>query len=878
MANDDSPGMSPVPNSDATTDKTPVTPKEPSAEAPAAKNQLPSDYNADQITVLEGLDAVRLRPSMYIGDTAERGLHHLVYEVVDNSIDEALMGYCKNIEVSINFDNSISVSDDGRGIPVDMHPVEGKPACEVALTVLHAGGKFNHNVYKVSGGLHGVGVSCVNALSSWLALRIDRDGKEYQIKFERGVTVSPLTVTRPSQRRGTCVTFKPDHEIFTVLDFKWDILANRLRELAFLNAGLRITLKDLRSENTREESFLFMGGLKEFVQHLNQGKSSLHDIIYFQTSRDHVEAEIAMQYNDGYAENIFTYTNNINTIEGGTHLTGFQGALTRCVNNYIKAVPSFKNESGVTGNDAREGLTAVISVKVPDPQFEGQTKTKLGNSEVRGIIDSIVYDTLTTYFEEHPQDARQVIEKALLASRAREAARKARELTRRKTALDGSALPGKLADCSEKDPALSELYIVEGDSAGGSAKQGRNSKNQAILPIRGKLLNVEKARLDRVLNNLEIRSLITAIGCGVESEFDVSKARYHRVVIMTDADVDGSHIRTLLLTFFFRQMKPLIEAGYVYIAKPPLFKVTRRKHEQYVESEDQLDGILLGLGMQDISLRRPNGELLTGDVASDLIQIVREFIRLCNNLLRYGIDTETYMQQAQELGNLPVALVTIRETSGAISIFYARDEEHAQDIIDEAQQRLITELNEQSDGNNESSSQEGSDGQEASDGQEGSTGQETGDGQEASDDAEQPLLDSDIVNINETKFLRELGERLQQHGFSIKDIFTAGETPIVEMLQADNVTPMNTLEDLFTRITDIGRQGIYIQRYKGLGEMNPEQLWETTMDPERRKMLKVTMDDAVEAERIFSLLMGELVEPRREYIEKHAESVKDLDI
>ncbi|MGI5923731.1 MAG: DNA topoisomerase (ATP-hydrolyzing) subunit B [Lentisphaeria bacterium] len=879
MANEDHPGITPASAANAV----PPVASEENTSPPADKHNDvqaadSTAYNADQITVLEGLEAVRLRPSMYIGDTGERGLHHLVYEVVDNSIDEALVGYCKNIEVVINFDNSVSVADDGRGIPVDMHPVEGKPACEVALTVLHAGGKFNHNAYKVSGGLHGVGVSCVNALSEWLTLRIERDGSEHQIKFERGMTTSPLTVVRPSQRRGTVVTFKPDPEIFSTLEFKWDILANRLRELAFLNAGLRITLKDMRSETPREESFHFMGGLKEFVQHLNQGKAPLHEIIYFQTSRDNIEVEISMQYNDGYTEIIYSYANNINTIEGGTHLTGFQGALTRCINNYIKATPNLKNESGVSGNDVREGLTAVISVKVPEPQFEGQTKTKLGNGEVRGIVDSIVYDTLTTYFEEHPQDARQVIEKALLASRAREAARKARELTRRKTALDGSALPGKLADCSEKDPALSELYIVEGDSAGGSAKQGRNSKYQAILPIRGKLLNVEKARLDKLLNNNEIRSLITAIGCGVESEFDVSKARYHRVVIMTDADVDGSHIRTLLLTFFFRQMKPLIEAGYVYIAKPPLFKVTRRKHEQYVESEDQLDGILLNLGMQDISLRRHNGEVLSGDVASDIVQIVREFIRLSNNLLRYGIDTQVYMQQTRELGTFPIAMVTIREKDGAISIYYARDEEHARGIIAEAQERLLP-APEQSD--------ESSHAHEANaeaEGQDTATiatpvGEANAEGQDAtSADEDANQLDTDIVNIVEAKYLRELGERLQQHGFSAKDIFIAGETPVIDMLQGDNATPMATLAELYTRITDIGRQGLYIQRYKGLGEMNPDQLWETTMDPKSRKMLKVTMDDAVEAERMFSLLMGEQVEPRREYIEMHAESVKDLDI
>ncbi len=848
----------------------PEAPRPPEAAAAA-------EYNASQITVLEGLEAVRKRPSMYIGDTGERGLHHLVYEVVDNSIDEALAGFCKNIEVTINFDNSVTVVDDGRGIPVDMHPVEHKPACEVALTILHAGGKFDHHAYKVSGGLHGVGVSCVNALSIWLTLRIDRDGKQYQIKFERGNTTSPLTVIGPSSRRGTTVTFKPDAEIFNTTEYKWDILANRLRELAFLNAGISITLKDMRGESPREERFYYLGGLKEFVEHLNKGKTVLNNIIYFKTEREGMEAEVALQYNDGYSENIFSYANNINTIEGGTHLTGFQGALTRCINNYLKSVPKYKNETNITGNDVREGLSAVVSVKVAEPQFEGQTKTKLGNGEVAGIVGSIVYDTMTTYLEEHPQEARAIVEKALEALRGREAARKARDLTRRKSVLEGSALPGKLADCSEKDPALSELYIVEGDSAGGSAKQGRNSKYQAILPIRGKILNVEKARIDRAMASDVIRSLFTAIGCGAEDDFDISKARYHRIVIMTDADVDGSHIRTLLLTFFYRKMKPLIDAGYIYIAKPPLFKVTRRKHEQYVESEDQLDSILLRLGMQDIAITRPNDAApLEGEALTEIVQAVREFLRLANtNLPRYGFDTMSYMQKAKELGEFPVSRLIIRELDGSVTAVFAKDDEQERQLVQEANDRLMAAMREAAaQSKSQIIHQEGV-----------TTSQEplaetSGEQTETPEAEELPQVDIDTVRINEAKYFRELAEQLRRHDIDPMRIFFAGDEPILQLKTASALAPapVFTLADLYTQITDIGRQGIYIQRYKGLGEMNPNQLWETTMDPAKRQMYKVTMEDAVRAESMFTLLMGDLVEPRRQYIEQNADSVKDLDI
>ncbi|MBP5639950.1 MAG: DNA topoisomerase (ATP-hydrolyzing) subunit B [Victivallales bacterium] len=829
-------------------------------ETPVATETTPqaSEYNASQITVLEGLEAVRKRPSMYIGDTHERGLHHLVYEVVDNSIDEALAGFCKNIEVTINIDNSITVVDDGRGIPVDMHPIEKKPACEVALTILHAGGKFNHSAYKVSGGLHGVGVSCVNALSEWLVLKICRDGFEHQMKFSRGNTVNKLEMLRSTDRTGTTVTFKPDAEIFSVTEYKWDILSNRLRELAFLNAGIRITLKDMRTDPPREETYHFEGGLKEFAAYLNSGKTVLHDVIYFQTVKSDLEAEVAMQYNDGTTENIYSYANNINTIEGGTHLTGFQGAITRCINNYIKTIPKYKNEPAVTGTDVREGLAAVISVKVKDPQFEGQTKTKLGNSEVAGIVGSIVYDTLTTYFEEHPQEATRIVEQTLLASRAREAARKARENTRRKSPLEGNSLPGKLADCSDKDPALCELFIVEGQSAGGSAKSGRCSRFQAILPIRGKILNVEKARMDRLYANQEICTLITAIGAGIGNAptednktdcCDPSKARYHRIVIMTDADVDGSHIATLLLTFFYRHMKPMIEAGYIYIAQPPLFKVTRKKHDEYVDNEDQLAGILLKLGLQDVTILLPDGTQIPVDSIAQVIQNIREFIRLAENLHRYELKTEDYMAKAKELGNrFPEFLINVREMNGSTTSHFAVSTEEEQAIIQEIEAKIKAELFPN-----------------------GATEEDLQGFNSAN------FIDT--LHIAEAATMQTIAEQLVQAGLNVDAMFTPSETPVATISQGEKqTTQVFSLSEIFDKIIAIGRQGLTIQRYKGLGEMKAEQLWETTMDPTRRKMLKVTMDDAVKAEKLFTLLMGDQVEPRREYIEMHAESMKNLDI
>jgi len=690
-----------------------------------------------------------------------------------------------------------------------------------------------------------------------MGVEVQRDAHVHMIRFERGTTVTPLRKLRPCVGTGTKVTFRADATIFAAIDYKWDILAKRMRELAFLNAGLRMTLRDERgAEGDREETFLYRGGIREFVVHLNEGRAPLSEVIYLRAEKEGVEAEVAMQYNDGFAESVFSYANNISTIEGGTHLTGFQGALTRSINNYIRDIPALKTEATVSGTDVREGLSAIVNVKVRDPQFEGQTKTKLGNGDVRGIVDSIVYEGLTTYFEEHPNEARLVIDKAMLASRAREAARKARELTRRKTALDSTSLPGKLADCSERDPAKSELYIVEGDSAGGSAKQGRNSQFQAILPIRGKLLNVEKARLDKLFNNLEIRSLITAIGCGIGAdEFDIGKARYHRVIIMTDADVDGSHICTLLLTFFFRQMKPLIEAGYVHIAKPPLFKVRRRKVEQYVESEEQMDSLLLDLALEDVRIRPPGGEPLPSARVREIITILRDALRVGVALGRHGIEPEGYVARRDAArGLFPMARVAVRELDGTVteSFAYTEDEEAA--LTEAAESRLTLAPRE-------------------------APADETAEQREARLASERAAVRAgiDVMRIYEASAFRELEGRLAALGFGVANLYHGGK-PIAEVLSHDEVTPVSTLTELYERVKAAGRQGLHIQRYKGLGEMNPDQLWDTTMDPARRKMLKVRMEDAIEAERMFSLLMGDDVSPRRDYIERFAPTIKDLDI
>jgi DNA gyrase subunit B len=841
-----------------------------------------ADYTADKIQKLEGVEAVRKRPAMYIGDTGERGLHHLVYEVVDNSIDEALAGFCKHIDVVIHVDNSITVVDDGRGIPVDMHKTEKKPAVEVVLTMLHAGGKFDKKSYTVSGGLHGVGVTCVNALSEWLEVEVRRDGKVHHMRFKRGKTASKLEVIGKAKGTGTKITFKPDSQIFPVIEYKYDILANRLRELAFLNRGIEITLKDERTK--REDLFKFNGGIEEFIKHINRAKEPLHPkVIYVVKEKDGIQAEVALQYNEGYNESVYSYANNINTIEGGTHLSGFRSALTRAINQYAKTNNLLKEKDPTLGgDDLREGLTAVISVKVPNPQFEGQTKTKLGNGEVDGIVNSIVYDGLMTFMEQNPPIARRIVDKALTAARGREAARKAREAVR-KGALTGGGLPGKLADCSEKNPELCELYIVEGDSAGGSAKQGRNRQFQAVLPIRGKLLNVEKARLDQILNNAEIRTMITAIGTGFgnaegEGAFDIERLRYHRIVIMTDADVDGSHIRTLLLTFFYRQMPELIKRGHVFIAQPPLYKVKRKKREEYIENDDQMSKILIELGSEDAKLLRLRDKKeFGGQQLVGVLESLRELEKLADTVERRGIKFEDYLAARDEKnGDLPTYALRIKENGSMRFEFALSDREWAKlcDTYDVSPE------------------------------EEAPAEQKNGDSK---------TVVAKPVELHESNSIQSVIETLEKKGFNL-DHYAAQEKPLFELVEGstsstetgegnmestapsaphgkggkprpkpkanteEKRTPIHSIPQVLDQIKEIGKRGLVIQRYKGLGEMNPEQLWETTMDPERRKMLRVELMDAQAADDIFSILMGDEVAPRRQFIEENALNVRNLDV
>jgi DNA gyrase subunit B len=806
-----------------------------------------ADYGAGNITVLAGLEAVRKRPAMYIGDTGVRGLHHLVYEVVDNSVDEALAGYCQHIDVSMNADGSISVNDDGRGIPVDIHPQEKRPAVEVVLTVLHAGGKFDHSSYKVSGGLHGVGVSCVNALSEWLEVEVRREGIVYHQRYQRGAPVTQLEKIGKTSGRGTKITFFPDNTIFSTTEFNWDTLANRLRELAFLNKGIEIALR--QEEPAREETFKYEGGISEFVKLLNKNKNPLHpEVIIFEKERDNVQVEIAMQYSDAFNESVFSYTNNINTVEGGTHLSGFRSALTRTVNAYAKANKLFKDDAdSMTGDDIREGLTAVVSVKVPDPQFEGQTKTKLGNSEVEGIVSSVVNEELATFFEENPTVAKRIIEKGILAARAREAARKARELTRRKGALEGGGLPGKLADCSERDPSKCELFIVEGDSAGGSAKQGRDRTFQAILPLRGKVLNVEKARDDKMLNNNEIRTMITALGTGFgRDDFNIEKLRYHRIIIMTDADVDGSHIRTLLLTFFYRKMPQLIEQGYIYIAQPPLFRIKRRNREEYIENEAALNKILINLAIDDAKALNTAGEVrLEGDALRTVLEKLGELEQHADRLNRKGIPFEEYFRHRAEGpgGAFPQYRVVITTAEDEV-VRYVYNETELRALCEEYEQKAGVEI--------------------LSEGEGGRT------------------ADGDGVRWTEVFTMAAIGRliaTLEEFGFSEKDLIVA-EQPVLWLAGGndDKKDEVFSLFELLEKIRIHGRKGVDIQRYKGLGEMNPEQLWETTLNKENRRLLRVALEDAVKADEIFTVLMGDEVEPRREFIESNALNVTNLDI
>lgn len=800
------------------------------------------EYTAESIKVLEGLEAVRKRPAMYIGSTDISGLHHLVYEVVDNSIDEAMAGFCDTIQVILHLDGSVSVIDNGRGIPVDIHPTEGKSAAEVVMTTLHAGGKFDHSAYKVSGGLHGVGVSVVNALSERLELEIWRDGLVYFQEYERGVPKAPLEVTGKTKRKGTKVVFKPDPLIFETTNFSFDILSNRLRELAFLNKGIKITIEDERTDKKHE--FNYKGGIVSFVEFLNKNKEVLYPKpIYISGERDNIIIEIAFQHNDGYSETIFTYANNINTHEGGSHLVGFKSALTRTVNTYAQNARIAKNFKGtLEGDDIREGLTCVISVKIPDPQFEGQTKTKLGNSEVKGIVESLVNEKLSAFLEEHPAVANKILEKAIEASRAREAARRAKELTRRKSALDGGFLPGKLADCQERDPALCELYLVEGDSAGGSAKQGRDRKNQAILPLKGKILNVEKARYDKMLQNDEIKILVTALGTGIgKNEFDISKLRYHRIIIMTDADVDGSHIRTLLLTFFFRQMPEIIERGHLYIAQPPLFRVKRGKSVKYIENEEALENYLLECGIEGIKVFSSKSDSPINP--QRLLQLTKQaihFEKTLSKLERRNLDKNILSALAIEGSYNKNTLKDKKEVDKLIlslkehkSFFYDYITPADYEIFEDDEHncfgiKVLLKLN----------------------------------GKE-----KQMIIDFELLISPDMEELKKIASNLK----------TIGQPPFF-IEENGKKREVKGLSDLFTFILDRGRKSQEIQRYKGLGEMNPEQLWETTMDPARRNMLQVRIEDGIEADSVFTVLMGDQVDPRRDFIYNNALSVKNLDI
>jgi DNA gyrase subunit B len=822
------------------------------------------DYRADAIKVMKGLEAVRKRPDMYIGDRHQRGLHHLVSEVVDNSIDEAMAGYCTDIIVTIHADGSCSVADNGRGIPVDMHKEEGKPGVEVALSMLHAGGKFDHSTYKVSGGLHGVGVSCVTALAEWLDVEVRRDGGIYRMSFARGKKTKDLKQVGAAKKSGTTITFKPDREIFVDTTFKFEVLESRLRELAYLNQGLHLKLVDER--DGREGDFRFKDGIKAFVKHLGEGKESVHnDIIYFRNddAATNISVEVALQYNDGYSENILCFANNINTIEGGTHLSSFKAAVTRTLNFYAKKQSILKSESVPCGDDLREGMTAVVSVRVPDPQFEGQTKTKLSNSEVGTAVETVTNNMLGQYLEENPGTAKRIITKAVQAMIAREAARKARDLVRRKGALASGNLPGKLADCSERDPALTEVFLVEGDSAGGSAKQGRDRRTQAILPLRGKILNVEKARIDKMLAHEEIATIISALGTGIGTDdFNLENARYHKVVIMTDADVDGSHIRTLLLTFFYRQMKQLVEKGYVYVAQPPLYRVRRKGREHYVLSDREMKMSLLKQGVDGTVLRinplpgdrKKAAEEITGAKLEELALLLTDAEELIRAVERGGITWAELLAGRNKAGEFPGWMARI---SGAALAFHS-EAEAARAIeasLPKPEKKAATA---------------------AADKKAGEPAEEE------VPDVEAPLPEE----LFGAKELNKLARKLESRGLDLADWHLEAHQELGEekahtkftiVSENDSVDVAGVFQ-ILPAIRRLGQKGMEIQRFKGLGEMNAEQLWETTMDPARRTMKRVLIEDAAEAEHIFSVLMGPAVEPRREFIETHALEVRNLDV
>jgi len=819
------------------------------------------DYTASSITVLEGLQAVRERPGMYIGDTQVNGLHQLVYEVVDNCIDEAMAGYCTEIHVTVEKDNSVTISDNGRGIPVEKHEKESKKAgrdvsaIEVVMTILHAGGKFDKSTYKVSGGLHGVGVSCVNALSKHLRVDVFKNKKAYSIEFSKGKVTQPLKEEGASEKQGTVVHFLPDDSIFDVTEYDYDILLRRLRELAFLNRGITIIFRDEREVEKEEMVFNYEGGISSFVTYLNENKNPLFaKPIYVSGQKElhdgPLEFEVAMQWNHSFSESIYSYVNNIATRHGGTHVSGFSAALTRSLNQYIKNNNLMKNAKvSVTGEDMREGLTVVLSIKIANPQFEGQTKQKLGNSEVASVVQQIVGEEFSTFLGENPQIARTIVDKAVLAAQAREAAKKARELTLRKTALDSGRLPGKLSDCQETDPTRCEIYIVEGDSAGGSAKMGRDRRFQAILPIRGKILNVEKARLQKVLQNEEVGTMISAFGCGIgKDNFNIEKLRYHRIIIMTDADVDGSHIRTLLLTFFYRHMPALVENNFVYIAQPPLYRVSRKKTSRYIHSEREMDEYLLNLGISDIAVRlASHSEPLEKDQVKELLYTILEVEQLISSIEKKGIPFREFLRSRNDEGLLPHFHVILNNqplfvfTLDEFARLKQENEEHQRQEHEETLASIPPE--------------------------------------EVTEEMKtfhpRPLT---FVELYEQGKLKSIKEKLANYSFAL-DQYLVAEGKLLDIIDEEgNETPIYTLKEAIEYLRKNGRKGIEIQRYKGLGEMNADQLWETTMDPSKRTLIQVTIPDAVAADHMFTMLMGDEVAPRRSFIETHALSVKNLDI